>query len=301
MSANTRIEWADHTFNPWIGCTRVSEGCRNCYAERMAGRFGQTWGPAGERRRTAESTWKQPLAWNRQAQREGRRYSVFPSMCDPFDDHPSITDAMASDFGKLICDTPNLDWLLLTKRPESIEERLPVMFPPHSGHLPASLNVRIGVSVEDQTTANERIQELLRQWSGPNFVSYEPALGPVDFTVTWYGETALDPGGIDWLIAGGESGPGARPAHPDWFRSVRDQCQAAGVAFFMKQWGEWAPLDHIEERVIRCRGDLVISRAGAGRRGHPLANPPESVFCFRIGKKAAGRLLDGREWSEFPR
>lgn len=233
MTTNTTIEWADHTFNPWIGCTRVSEGCRNCYAERMAGRFGQTWGPSGERRRTADSTWKQPLAWNRKAEREGRRYSVFPSMCDPFDDHSSITDAMVGDFGKLICDTPNLDWLLLTKRPELIAERLPVMFLPHSGHLPAPPNVRIGVSVEDQPSL-QRITKLLSQWSGPNFISYEPALGPVDFRL-WLDVPGNVGSVINWLICGSESGPGARPCKIEWVRSAKDQCVAAGVPFFWKQ------------------------------------------------------------------
>lgn len=246
MGQNSAIEWTNHTFNPWIGCTRVSEGCRNCYAERIAERFGvAAWGPRELRTRTADTNWKKPLTWNRKAEREGRRYRVFcASMADVFDDHPGIKPEWRRTLGTLIAATHRLDWLLLTKRPENIEALLAVMFP--DGVPP---NVRIGVSVEDQATADKRIPELLAAWGGPNFVSYEPAIGGVDFN--WWLNIPSNVGSVlNWIIAGSESGPGARPAHPDWFRSVRDQCQAAGVPYFFKQWGEWVTEDQSPEDAV---------------------------------------------------
>ena len=305
MGQNSAIEWTDHTFSPWIGCTRVSDGCRNCYAERIAARFKLAqWGPH-PRRPARPDAWEQPIKWNDKAARTGNRARVFcGSMMDVFDAHPDITPDTRRRLGITIDDTPHLLWLLLTKRPENIPWLLPRMFP-----FGAPPNVRIGVSVEDQATADERIPALLRHWEGQNFISYEPALGPVDFArwlcEGWRGALSsyfdralgrrvadidgLPVDGLDWVVAGAESGPGARPAHPEWFRAARDQCQAAGVPYFFKQWGEWAP-DCLHRALSDRRECKTTPRPAPGKMG----------VMFRCGKRNAGRLLDGREWNEFP-
>lgn len=238
MGENSKIEWTDHTFNPWTGCTRVSEGCQHCYAESWALRSGLVkWGPSGERRRTSAQNWRQPLKWNREAAKAGRRKRVFcASLADVFDDHPSIATEWRIDLAELIVETQFLEWLLLSKRPERIDRA----WLPHN-----TANVRIGVTAENQMRAEERIPELLKHWSGPNFISYEPALGPVNF-----GEWIES---IDWIIAGGESGSGARPMPHDWARDVRDQCASAKVPFFMKQMG-----GATNQRMQKIPDDLFI-------------------------------------------
>jgi protein gp37 len=264
MGENTRIEWADHTFNPWIGCTKVSPACDHCYAETLAtNRLGVAWGPHAKRRRTAESTWRQPLAWNRRAEREGRRFRVFcASLADVFDNQ--VPAEWREDLWALIHDTPHLDWLLLTKRPQNIWTMLPgatTMGVPAWGN--GWPNVWLGTTVENQVEANRRVPHLLAVPAAKRFLSMEPLLGPVRLARDGYDDgqdgaadwltgrrwwVDVDGNGarggsyvgarIDWVIAGGESGPKARPSHPDWFRSLRDQCEAARVSFFMKQmWG----------------------------------------------------------------
>lgn len=297
MGENTLIEWADHTFNPWIGCTKVSPACDHCYAERLAtARLGVAWGPHAERRVTADSTWRQPLAWNRKAQREGKRARVFcASLADVFDNQaPELWRAGLWD---LIARTPHLDWLLLTKRPQNIAKMLPAGW--GAGHP----NVWLGTTVENQAEADRRIPELLDVPAKVHFLSCEPLLGPVDLTRVrvklseapkagktdfaidvlegWYGAEGGYPGRISWIITGGESGPGARPSHPDWFRALRDQCAEAGVPFFFKQWGDWSP------------------QAPPGTPWH-LTTTDMTIHMHRIGKKAAGALLDGREHREVP-
>ena len=159
MAENSAIEWTDHSFNPWIGCTRVSPGCVHCYAETLADkRHGWVaWGPKGNRKRTAPANWRKPLTWNRRAEREGVRYRVFcASLADVFDPHPSIPQEWRAELWALIQETPSLDWQLLTKRPENVMRMVPALwqveFPP---------NVWIGTSVEDQERADERIPELV--------------------------------------------------------------------------------------------------------------------------------------------
>lgn len=211
-----------------------------------------------------------PLMWNREAKRNGVRHSVFcASLADVFDDHPSIDAIWREEFWDLVYETHNLDWLLLTKHPEHITSMLPdgmMTDPVWGGPCP---NIHIGVSVEDQATADERIPELLRRWSGPNFVCYAPALGPVNFRRLrqqdeggeWFidsltGGHYLDHGGytvdvpiyrafgnrpmgtIHWIIAGDKSGARSRTEHPNWFQSVHDQCRAAGVPFSFRQWNQ---------------------------------------------------------------
>ena len=281
---NSNIEWTDHTFNPWMGCTKVSDGCKNCYAETlMDKRYGKVkWGPQGQRVRTSAANWKKPLKWDREAAAAGKRARVFcASLADVFEDKPDQRDEMdkwRTELFQLIQDTPNLDWLLLTKRPENVMEMV--------GNVPwyyGLPNVWIGTSVENQEQADKRIPALVSIPAAVRFLSMEPLLGPIDLDLSGsnYGIH-----GIDWVIVGGESGPNARPMHPDWARGIRNQCQEAGVPFFFKQWGEWA-----------WTGDYITDNLYADKQRYMFA---DRTVMIRAGKRAAGRLLDGREWNGFP-
>ncbi len=305
MGEGTKIEWTDHTFNPWIGCTAVSPGCDHCYAEaRMDTRLKVVeWGSHGERKRTSAKNWQMPLKWDRDAAKAGKRAKVFcASLADVFDNHLSILPAWRRDLWDLIAKTPHLDWLLLTKRPQNIDRYLPIhlgtaWFRSTYSEWPWP-NVWLGTTVENQAEADRRIPHLLAVPAKVHFLSCEPLLGPVDLTrlndkngtheYTCL-ECDVDPvddgewGGrtINWVICGGESGPGARPMNPQWARDLRDQCQAAGVPFHFKQNGEWVSVSEVE-------GPGEIFRFADGRN------------VRRIGKKRAGRTLDGREWNEVP-
>ena len=352
----TKIEWADRVWNPVRGCSRVSQGCDHCYAERMATRFSGPgyWGEGFAKPVHGQPHWTgrvalveemllKPLSWLRGRQPAGRpRERVFVnSMSDLF--HEDLPDEAIDRVFAVMALCPHLDFLVLTKRPERMREyfaggrlwagvriqsevmRLTYDYPiplpePWSriaelalaaaGYWPLP-NVWLGTSVEDQATADARVPLLLDTPAAVHFASYEPALGLVDFR-PWLTRTDVVreplhdgpvtlkhyPGGVDWIICGGESGPGARPMHPDWARSVRDQCAAAGVAYFFKQWGEWVPSDY---------GTHSIAPDGSWAKndenGYPPGwVPPNGTFTIaRLGKKAAGRLLDGREHNEFPR
>ena len=263
MAKDSAIEWTGHTFNPWWGCTKVSPACDHCYAEVWARRTGHgVWGADAPRRELSNNYWSQPLRWDRDAARFGRRARVFcASMGDVFEWNRSL-DRLRDRLWALVERTPNLDWLLLTKRPH-LARRLA----PWPGAWPS--NVWLGTTVENQHFADRRIRYLLDVPCQYRFLSCEPLLGPVDLS-----------GYIDalhWIIAGGESGGRARPTHPDWIRGLRDQCVNAGVAFHFKQWGNWYPQE-------------------AYRTGHerPIAS------FVRMSKKSAGRMLDGRTWDELP-
>ena len=262
MGENSAIEWCDHTFNPWEGCQKVSPGCDHCYAEARDKRFtgGALWGPHASRRRTCPANWAKPLKWNRQAAAAGKRARVFcASLADVFDKNASILPEWRYDLWWLILNTPNLDWLLLTKRPQNIAKMLPETYgaPEWEDGWP---NVWLGTTVENQTEADRRIPHLLATPAAVRFLSVEPMLGPVDLNevknaagrTPLFGPLhrycrrhfpAVDCGcplsrpTLRWIICGGESGHGARPMHPDWPRRLRDQCAAAGVPFFMKQMG----------------------------------------------------------------
>jgi protein gp37 len=275
---DSKIEWTNHTFNPWWGCTNVSPGCDNCYAESFALRYGHdVWGADYPRRFLSDAHWSQPIAWNREAEAGGIRYRVFcASMADVFENRPDlVTHRMR--LLKLIEATPNLDWQLLTKRPHQIKKLLPRGY-----EFPA--NVWLGTTVEDQIAANKRPKHIL-EFSTPAvlFLSCEPLLGPVD--IRRHLERGPNGVGIDWVIAGGESGHGARPMNPEWAESLRDQCQEAGVPFLFKQWGNWALVNQTTTK----RKVIEIHR----QNGSP-------VEMANVGKKAAGRLLNGKEWLEFP-
>jgi protein gp37 len=342
MGANSGIQWTDHTFNPWIGCTKVSPGCDHCYAEAWASRYGTaTWGNGQPRKLTSKSNWNLPLKWNREAEKNGVRYRVFcASLADVFDNE--VPDEWRRRLWDLIRATPYLDWLLLTKRIGNAAKMCPTKI---YGD-PIFSNIWLGISVVNQEEADRDIPKLLSIPARIRFLSMEPLLGPVnlrfpsgatgfsrfpdDFAswpekeqdrwfsmqarATYMARCEL----VDWVIVGGESGPGARPMHPDWARSLRDQCHAAGAAFHFKQWGEWACYTQIgasgwtftREADGRRYGQLEHGDFGAtekmfdGREFetiYPFNTMDQTGPCMvRVGKKAAGRLLDCREWNELP-
>lgn len=275
MAKDSSIEWTHHTFNPWWGCAKVSPGCKNCYAETFSRRIGQhIWGRRADRRFFGDAHWREPLKWNAEAARTGIRSRVFcASMADVFE-HRAELSPVRERLWELIAETPALDWLLLTKRPEYVSR-----FAPWDNNWPS--NVWIGVTAENQQWAARRIPILLQLPAAVRFVSCEPLLGPVDLTSWIRGERR-----IDWVIAGGESGHKARPMNPEWVRKLRDQCADAAVPFHFKQWGHWRP-DH--DKAASTRKRLWIE----GSEGH-------TITLVRMGKHAAGRDLDGRIWDEFP-
>lgn len=347
MSENTKIEWCDHTFNPWEGCQKVGPGCDHCYAETRNARFGGgvavNWGPGAPRRRTSPANWRKPLGWNAAHAeffaRHGRRQRVFcASLADVFDNE--VDPAWRADLFALIQKTPNLDWLLLTKRignaakmiddAASELEQWPVEWL-SSGKLVIT-NVWLGATIVNQEEANRDIVKLLDTPAEVRFLSMEPLLGPVDLRFCGY-HTSGDPwdnnrftlnlnalsgfrgtsmcGGmtgakLDWVIVGGESGTGARPMHPDWARSLRDQCWAAGVPFLFKQHGEWIASVGDAQRAypesIRANpgNHTTAWPDGTVGSGDWRKNGGSGTPLLRVGKKAAGRLLDGVEHNGFP-
>ena len=269
MGKHSKIEWTHHTFNPWWGCTKVSEACKHCYAETWARRVGaDVWGPKAERRFFGESHWNQPIKWNQEAESLGTRKRVFcASMSDVFEDRKELAPHRERLFD-LIDKTPHLDWLLLSKRPENMSR-----LSRWSRDWPN--NVWLGTTVESQERAEERISHLIKSPAIIHFLSCEPLLGPLDLS-TWLKK------GVSWVIAGGESGGKARPAHPDWFRTLKDQCIEAGVPFHFKQWGNWSPLQG-----TKINGQRVF-----------VFNDGEQVV--RLSKTKSGRILDGNTWDEVP-
>jgi len=219
----TSIEWTNNTFNPWIGCTKVSEGCANCYAEMlMDTRYGRVkWGKGNPRHLT--NTWKQPLAWNRAAEQQGIRKRVFcASLADVFD--AEVPKAWRTSLWSLIRDCSNLDWQLLTKRPENIEK-----FLPDNWNMKDFSHVWLGTTVENQKRADERVEILTTIPASIHFLSAEPLLGPIEFKSLEH---------IEWVIVGGESGHGARSMDMGWAMDIVQQCADNGIACFVKQLGK---------------------------------------------------------------
>lgn len=241
MGEVTEIAWTDHTFNPWEGCSRVSPGCENCYAEVRAHRFGREWGPDAPRKPMAADYWRGPLKWNRDAAAGGKRSRVFcASLADVFEILPArnitasqIVEAGRTKLFELIEQTTHLDWLLLTKRPQNVMKLVP---PSWQDAFP--VNVWLGVTAEDQQRADERIPILLDVPARIRFVSHEPALEEVDFS-QYMSERDVNLVGVDWIITGGESGPGARPYSHTWAAGVVRQCRRFGAAPFVKQMGSY--------------------------------------------------------------
>lgn len=275
---NSKIEWTNHTFNPWIGCAKVSAGCQHCYAERLMDlRWGRVqWGVEADRQRTGVGYWNEPLRWDREAAAAGTRPRVFcGSLCDVFEDRRDL-DQWRTDLFALIRQTPNLDWLLLTKRPETAAnwiKREP------GAPLP---NVWVGTSAETQEQADRRVPFLLRVPAVLRFLSLEPLIGPIDHL----GECpacgqrrdlaarcfCAGKPTVSWIIVGGESGPTARPMAMLWVADLVRLCREAEVPLFFKQWGEFYEW--------------------------PSAKfDPES---YRVGKQRAGRSFLGRTYDAIP-
>ena len=281
MGKHSRIEWTHHTFNPWWGCVKVSAACDHCYAETWARRLGEdVWGPRSERRFFSDTHWKQPLQWNREAAESGARRRVFcASMADVFENRKDLIPHRTRLF-QLIEVTPHLDWLLLTKRIHLVRKHLPkgYEFPP---------NVWLGATVENAAAASKRLRHLL-DFKSPSvrFVSCEPLLGEINLLP--YLQRGAQGTRIDWVIAGGESGSGARPMEPHWADGLRQQCQRAGVPFHFKQWGHWAPIEVVGDLLTRRTAIRVIRRDGT------------DVTFAAIGKTKSGRRLAGKHWNEFP-
>ena len=226
MAETTGISWTDSTFNPWIGCAKVGPGCDNCYAEALMDKRWHRvrWGAGQQRQRTSASNWAAPLHWEKHheafALAHGRRRRVFcASLADVFDNE--APEAWRADLFALIERTPNLDWLLLTKRIGNVRAMAP------AGGLPS--NVWLGATMVNQPEWDRDMRKLLAVDASVRFVSVEPMVGPIS--------GGLDLHGLDWVIVGGESGHGARPIQREWVDSLRRECEAAGVAFFFKQWG----------------------------------------------------------------
>jgi protein gp37 len=363
---NTKIDWASHSFNGWEGCEKVSPGCDHCYAEarnaRFAGGRAVNWGPGAPRRRTSAANWSKPRKWAAEhaafLAEHGHRQRVFcSSLADVFDN--AVDPQWRADLFALISQTPELDWLLLTKRIGNVRSMLPANW---GDGWP---NVWIGATVVNQAEADRDIPKLLQTPAALRFLSIEPMLGPIDLrrfltptgvhcidvcpdtryileteveTIIEHGEheplcprcgqrgswTGYD-AGVDWVIVGGESGrrSHARPMHPAWPKSIRDQCRVAAVPFLFKQWGEWNEFVN-EDHYTHC-GDERHSHAwvDAGTGDHGLCwivdddgvwsnhtgEPPtdenghivEGVAVMGwFGKSASGRALDGQHYDEFP-
>lgn len=329
MGDKSKIEWCDATWNPVVGCSKVSEGCRNCYAfdlhnmrhkAKMEGkRLPEQYAKPFSQIQTFPDRLDQPLRWRRP-----RRIFV-NSLSDLF--HPDVPDQFIVDAFTIMAEASHHTFQILTKRPERMKEFLSDPYMANNVWVGTSSgltereaewplpNVWIGVTVENQQTADERIPLLLQTTAAVRWLSCEPLLGPVNLQSTvggtlWIGgqrgcsgqhsgigtpECPREPHhhhdercgpGIDWVVCGGESGSKARPMHPDWAKSLRDQCQAAGVPFLFKQWGEWGiPFP-----------DIPFS----GRQHTTVVKGETNVGMFRFGKRVAGRLLDGRTWDEYP-
>ena len=240
MGEKTGIAWTDHTFNPWIGCTKVSAGCENCYAARDNNRYGwvREWGK--DYRLTSDANWKKPVQWAKKAVADGVTRRVFcASLADVFDE--KVSEQWRTDLVDLILDTEEiggLEWLILTKRPENISKMFRGMA--------RATNIRIGITCENNEMARLRMPVFLDSWQGKNFISWEPALSPITDNVPFTDNL------IDWIIAGCESGPGARPCSIDWIRDMRDECIQAKTPFFLKQLvvdGQLVKMPELDGRV----------------------------------------------------
>lgn len=325
MADKTAIEWTDATWNPVVGCSKVSEGCRNCYAmsvaHRNAAMGSERYSGLTEKRpsgvewngtvRTVSQALDQPLRWKRP-----RRIFV-NSMSDLF--HPDVSPFFIDRVFAVMETAEQHTFQILTKRPEVMLKYIS-LYDEHirntgypqgfAGRFP---HVWLGVSVENQKTADERIPLLLQVPAAVRWLSMEPLLGPVNLSQFLRSYSIGSPGAaptwrsIDWVVVGGESGHRARPLHPHWVRSLRDQCKDARVPFLFKQWGEWKPINpqSSEDWCTNIEGPIAIMDSMGYRWEDEPMMPTADVInsCWelqKLGKKAAGRILDGRTWDEYP-
>lgn len=285
MGENTKIEWADHTWNPWLGCTKVSPACDHCYAaDMMDTRYGRVrWGLGEDRVRTSESNWRLPYRWDRAAKAAGRRATVFClSLGDIWDNE--VEPEWRNQALKVMQETPNLVYLLLSKR---IGNAI-AMCDPFRGNRMLPRNAALGATMINQAEYDRDAPKLEHAGRALGalftFASIEPMLGPI----------SIRRNAPDWIICGGESGNGARPMHPDWIRALRDQSDTAGKPFLFKQWGEFGPCELYPAGTAECS---VIAFDGQHLTGEAaIAGYPEEYraeIVARFGKHRAGRLLDG--------
>lgn len=317
MADTTNISWCDKTWSPWIGCQRISPGCDGCYAAHlMDTRMGRVeWGErgAGEgtRSHTSDSYWKKPTVWDRDARVSGVRQFIFPSLCDPFD--TAVAKTWRWRFFKLIEDTPNLVWLLLTKRIGNVIK----MTDPLRGERCLPRNAAIGATFVNQEEWDRDSRKLAHaeEYCDPlfTFASFEPLLGPINMGDDWK---------PSWVITGGETDQGthkARPSNPQWFRDIRDQCAAERILYHHKQHGEWASYEQIGAsgwtfsghslKDGTQQGFLTSGKAGKqkpmyGGRSfetrYPWPDTHENPCMVKVGKNIAGRTLDRRKHEDRP-
>jgi len=300
--ADTKIQWATKVWNPVTGCTPISTGCQNCYAKRMANRLRGRYGyPEDEPFRVTIHPEKldEPLKW-----RKPQRIFV-NSMSDLF--HHYVPDNFICDIFARMKFAKQHTFLILTKRPEIMRDFFKAW---DSKNWPLP-NVWLGVTAENQEMADLRIPILLQIPAAIRFVSIEPMLGPIDLSqwFPWDSFRKSLPGwkrnpdykqGLHWIICGGESGPKVRPMHPDWVRSIRDQCQTADVPFFFKSWGEWAYNRQPNKNdLLDARKELIVPFHGEVTTGL-LKYGDDAAVMRRVGKKIAGDLLDEKQYHEFP-
>lgn len=288
MATTTAIEWTDKTYNPWIGCTKVSPGCTNCYAETFALQKGfvNEWGKTGIRRIT--QTAPEVLKWNQEAIENGTRYTVFcASLGDVFEENAQLVEAR-QDLWNLVKQTPFLDWMILTKRPENITSMLPEDWGNGYDH------VSLMTSTEDQECFDKRVPILRKVKSQRRALSIEPLLGPIVIP-----KGALK--GIDLVIVGGESGTDVRPMNPEWVRMIRDACARDRVDFFFKQWGNWGPDASLAEPDLSNAAVFIgnaeqatfLEKLPADERQAFIAQPNAQIVYHAKSKKSTGKELDG--------
>lgn len=319
MTENSKIQWTDHTFNPWRGCTKVAQGCANCYAESMSKRNPKTlgvWGDDGTRVVASEAYWRQPLRWAREWRRAndlyrevlemagrpvediGRQRVFCASLADVFEDRPELVEPRARLIDT-IQRTPELDYLLLTKRPENVSRLWaeaaddwiasetdadePFSRDPDDLSLPLP-NVWLGTSISTQEDADRNIPLLLQVPAAVRFVSAEPLLGAVDLHYWLRSNCPEEPNALSWLIIGGESGPKARPCDVGWVRSLVEQGQAAGVPVFVKQLGAnpFTAVEYVDTEYDSC--------------GYPV--PVRYLERERFGPFSDSKAGDPSEWPE---
>lgn len=315
MAAETEISWCDSTWSAWYGCSKVSLACDHCYAENLNKRFhsGENWGPGAPRRPASDANWKVPVSWQRNHAKffaqHGRRRRVFlNNQADIFDNE--VDQSWREAVWDLIEATPDINWLLLTKRIGNAKKMLPARW---AGHLPD--NVWLGITVIDQEEADRDVPKLLECHAIVLYLSVEPMLGPIRLEkwlwqccgntvggAEYYGQVEEvccgNPDVIDqlsWVIVGGESGHGARPMRANWVRGLRNECKAAGVAFHLKQHGEFAPL-----RITREQFEHPLRKHIGEMFDYLDIHHEEIEVMRRVGKKTAGRELDGATHDAFP-